>query len=383
MNLNRLLLPSRPAQGDAPFRPVHTPDRPEAPTPVTAAPSDEECMRFLEAFRSPKSYGFSWDDDEDEDDEPAAWPLSEPLEAKEETEGKLSTMDVSIPVIGQASVAVAVAVERSAGPKVVSAVGKPWAEEDRKARRAQRAVGITALHEVQTRSKMLASHRMAARCTWRSSDSGYGASRRSDASLVAGREKGQWPSTEDSAEEDSGARAVLGDASRRTTRILSARNANDDGATAVDGSRYSRPGSHVVHELKPPDTLKRAIRGGLLGKRPVSKFQNWPIMEKRWTAAGRGVDLYADWAEHYFETDNFEGPSSERTSLGATVETTGDETDEKMETVEKRETIWEDFVPESPSGDEFVLDGQKSTVALSSRGSVHLGSFFSDDSDSD
>ncbi|KAH6686306.1 hypothetical protein F5X68DRAFT_15116 [Plectosphaerella plurivora] len=317
---------SSPAEGAAPFTPVHAPDRPERLTPASAAPSEQECRDFFMAFRSPKKLGFLDDENEGEDQRFSGidmslwrpWLVSNntttptsPVgdaerEARRQPLSPLTALSES-PLLQEA---VAVRQTDSVAARLIDVDNRaktPPSEVVTEEAPAQSPVEdyrprqgsfFTTLQEARTRSSLLASHRMAARGSIEARDSGYKSWR--------GSEQQQKP----------------GD------RLSMSRTSTSSGF-----SRHSniRPGGlgHVAHQVArrdsaplPPPSEPLSVKSSFAGTR-ISAVAGSPggstptsLQCQYGDANDRGAesDIYGDWAEYYFESDNFAPSTSDSVS---------------------------------------------------------------------
>lgn len=392
LNITRLLslvrvAPSTEKQGDdGVFRITHTPDRPDYPAPAAAAPTDAECIAFLEAFRSPKRYG--WGGEEETEEEPnqvtganmGEWRPYPPLKdfpRSPQTAGMKGTqaeqtMLVTTMEENQQQLHARTHDERCRNVNTE--------QRDESIREHQVGV-VTKFEDAHTRLQMLASHRRAARWSDQSQDSGYEEVPWCRGSHDAGpkvtipthppqnlqsttESRSRWSSSTYSQKEHW---SPLEMQCQQADENGDGDNNNNDDINIDNLPEEERPdkGGHIAHVLPTsehdnmtphsssspvlaPSDTPRAQQEPTQPlpadprhekRRITSRFQDWQTPEQR-EEFERNVEVYGDWAEYYFQAKNFEDSRQEekRKQRGSS----GDTCLPDSHTARSLETVWED-----------------------------------------
>ncbi|ROT39148.1 hypothetical protein SODALDRAFT_359015 [Sodiomyces alkalinus F11] len=398
LNINKILAlvkaPSTTVEhdGKGAFCIIHTPDRPVYPTPATLVPTDDECMRFLEAFRSPKKFG--WDDDDDDDIEEedpkkvtganmAEWKPYPPLKdfPRPPQTARTNVIRAEQTKPGRRSI-VPCGTGNQQQPHATIADEKSWNDGERRneSMRGNPVGGVATLEDAQTRLRMLASHshRKAARWSDQSQDSGYEElpwcrgprdtrpkvtipTHQPQSPQSTTEPRSRWSLSPHGPREHCSPLAMhcqqddnIGK-NQNLSRGESSENADHIAysilATSEDEEKIApSPSCPVLPPLGKPSEQLESTQSPVEApeqerRRITSGFQDWQTPEQR-EEFERNIEVYGDWAEYYFQTDNFE--DNRHSEKRKKRRSPGEATISDTHTARSLETVWEDMGPDTP-----------------------------------
>ncbi|KAL2760816.1 hypothetical protein ACRALDRAFT_2024718 [Sodiomyces alcalophilus JCM 7366] len=381
------------------FRIIHAPDRPDYPAPAAAAPTDEECISFLEAFRSPKTFGRDDGEKEEDPNEVTGANMAEwrPYPPLKDFPRSPQTARSNVQGAEQTKLATTISPVKESQQQLHATIpdGKCWADTEQlnESVHDNQAGVVTTLEDAQTRLQMLASHRRAARWSDQSQDSGYeelpwcrgSHDARPEVTIPTHQPQSSQSTTESRSRWSLSPDGTNEHWSPLAMKCRQAGDDDDDNNSDPDDlprEEWSEKIDHIAHNILPTTKHEMAAHSpsapalppsytpwrqpeptqsltesvGNERRRITSRFQDWQTPEQR-EEFERNIEVYGDWAEYYFQTENFEETrhDEKRKQRGSPREATIPDS----HTAGSLETVWEDTGPDTPN----TLDSPWSVAA--------------------